>query len=531
MWKENCKNLNSNGITLIALVITIIVLLILAGVTIATLTGDNGILNQAGKAKDKTTEAESIERVQVEVVGSYGLDGTIDKDQLNKNLKNINGLTYNGNALSDSNKIADLPATVTLNGYDIVIDGNGNVSKKSTLADKSGANEPNVTNIAQKTYVTWTNNNGTYEINDTQTTQPSDWYDYENGQWANIKTAANGLTAYWVWIPRFEYIVPTSTKATQIDVKFISKSKITPDDGYTIHPAFTFNNQQLDGIWVAKFEASSNAPKTVADGGSNSPSYQVQVLPNASSWRTITTKNIFTVCRNIQSTSGVLAGSTNIDSHMMKNMEWGAVAILSQSKYGVFNPKSENGGQVWNNPYYQCKSYAFDNTKENDLDTSVSVSDNNIIKTGCAATTAGNDAGNTTSCDSYNTGNGPKASTTGTVYGVYDMAGGSLEYVAGCISGYENSKFGVTRGDSTYVDLYTNASNSSSDYPGAKIGDATAETKGWNGDCAYFPVSSYPVFIRGGAYDHGTIAGVFYFYINDGVDNYDHSFRPVWVAF
>ena len=119
----------SKGITLIALVITIIVLLILAGVTIATLTGDNGILNQAGKAKDKTTEAESIERVQVEVAGSYGIDGTIDKEQLNKNLKNINGLIYNGKALSDSNKIANLPATVTLNGYDIVINANGGVEK------------------------------------------------------------------------------------------------------------------------------------------------------------------------------------------------------------------------------------------------------------------------------------------------------------------------------------------------------------------------------------------------------------------
>ena len=116
---------NSKGITLIALVITIIILLILAGVTIATLTGDNGILTQAGKAKDKTTEAESIERVQVEVAGSYGIDGTIDKEQLNKNLKNINGLSYNGNPLSDRNKIANLPATVTLNGYYIVINANG----------------------------------------------------------------------------------------------------------------------------------------------------------------------------------------------------------------------------------------------------------------------------------------------------------------------------------------------------------------------------------------------------------------------
>ena len=44
----------SNGITLIALVITIIVLLILAGVTIATLTGDNGILGKANEAKTKS---------------------------------------------------------------------------------------------------------------------------------------------------------------------------------------------------------------------------------------------------------------------------------------------------------------------------------------------------------------------------------------------------------------------------------------------------------------------------------------------
>ena len=131
---------NSKGITLIALVITIIVLLILAGVTIATLTGDNGILNQAGKAKDKTTEAESIERVQVEVAGSYGIDGTIDKEQLNKNLKNINGLIYNGNALSDSNKIASLPATVTLNGYDIGIDANGGVEKIPEIIAKIRAN-------------------------------------------------------------------------------------------------------------------------------------------------------------------------------------------------------------------------------------------------------------------------------------------------------------------------------------------------------------------------------------------------------
>ena len=131
---------NSKGITLIALVITIIVLLILAGVTIATLTGDNGILTQAGKAKDKTTEAESIERVQVEVAGSYGLDGTIDKDQLNKNLGNIAGLKIGESNFGGENIVKELPATVTLNGYDIGIDANGGVEKIPEIIAKIRAN-------------------------------------------------------------------------------------------------------------------------------------------------------------------------------------------------------------------------------------------------------------------------------------------------------------------------------------------------------------------------------------------------------
>lgn len=131
---------NAKGITLIALVITIIVLLILAGVTIATLTGDNGILNQAGKAKDKTTEAESIERVQVEVAGSYGLDGTIDKDQLNKNLGNIAGLKIGESNFGGENIVKELPATVTLNGYDIVINANGGVGKIPEIIAKIRAN-------------------------------------------------------------------------------------------------------------------------------------------------------------------------------------------------------------------------------------------------------------------------------------------------------------------------------------------------------------------------------------------------------
>ena len=125
----------SNGITLIALVITIIVLLILAGVAIATLTGDNGILTQANNAKKQTTEAEALERVKAEVAGSYGTEGTIEVEQLNENLrKNIKGLMYNGKAITekgatDENRIESLPATVTFSGYDIVIN---NISRSKS---------------------------------------------------------------------------------------------------------------------------------------------------------------------------------------------------------------------------------------------------------------------------------------------------------------------------------------------------------------------------------------------------------------
>ena len=113
----------NKGITLIALVITIIVLLILAGVTIATLTGDNGILTKASQAKEEMSQASAEEKVGVEVLGSYGNDGNIDMDMLNKNLQNVENLTYNGEKLSSDNVISKLPVIVNVDGHDVLISG------------------------------------------------------------------------------------------------------------------------------------------------------------------------------------------------------------------------------------------------------------------------------------------------------------------------------------------------------------------------------------------------------------------------
>lgn len=87
---------NQKGITLIALVITIIVLLILAGVSIAMLTGQNGLLTKAGNAKTQTNEAEAKEAVQIAV-------GTI--------LANKNDPTYKGEDETGATKYNTIDTT------------------------------------------------------------------------------------------------------------------------------------------------------------------------------------------------------------------------------------------------------------------------------------------------------------------------------------------------------------------------------------------------------------------------------------
>ena len=442
------------------------------------LTGQNGILNRASEAKVQTEIASIKEQIQMDILEKQSKNqGNISDDILEEILEKYGTLSEENKVLITDEGNYKIKVSDIFNGTTVK-----DTPKEPVIEDNSGANSPNLNNIAQKTYVTWNlNEAGTkYEINDMQTTQPDNWCNYENGKWANIKTTneTEGLEAYWVWIPRFEYIVPTSKTATEIEVKFIKASQEEADEGYIIHPAFTDEGNggfgDLDGIWVAKFEAVSNTP-TATSGGGNTADLKVQVIPNKPSWRYIQTTNIFSVCTKMTNEGEVLAGST-VDSHMMKNTEWGAVAILSQSKYGVYNPESINGEkgnneyQVWNNPSSLYITGSVGSTKDDSRQTSV---------------------------EEYNSTNGPKASTTGTVYGVYDMAGGTWELVAACLSGKESTKFGVKLGDTKYVDLYTNSNDYAWNYDGTKEGDAIKETKGWNGDDSFVVGSVGPVFIRG----------------------------------
>lgn len=132
--------MKEKGITLIALVITIIVLLILAGITIATLTGQNGILTRAAESKKNTEKAQVEEYVKLAINNSYGESGKIEGDKLKENLEKIPGI--NKDNLPDNITDADFPLSFEVdNRYEVTIDKDGN----TTIIDKNEQNEGNQT--------------------------------------------------------------------------------------------------------------------------------------------------------------------------------------------------------------------------------------------------------------------------------------------------------------------------------------------------------------------------------------------------
>ena len=130
---------NTNGITLITLVITIIVLLILAGVSIAMLTGQNEILTQAQNAKTATEQASAKEKIELAVTGAIGQtkEGILTVENLKTELEN-----YKGTVEGDT-----FPVTVKVDGKNFLVNANGKVvsTENSTLGIVTGSEEKNTT--------------------------------------------------------------------------------------------------------------------------------------------------------------------------------------------------------------------------------------------------------------------------------------------------------------------------------------------------------------------------------------------------
>ena len=398
--------------------------------------------------------------------------------------------------------------------------------------------------------------------------EDSTWFNYDNKQWANAvlvketgtKTRAankvagttinpNDILAYFVWIPRYSYKVwqyegvadTVPDPPPSIDIKFVKKSvkEVAQGNGewYT-HPAFTFGDKELDGIWVGKFETSTDT----TDGCYTEPNatnctydkVSPRIVPTVDSLRNQTISNQFqtalkfaggTMTNNVISFDGstFYGLTTSTDSHIMKNSEWGAVAYLSHSKYGINTEVRKNNYRDSSSNYYRTS-------------------------TGCGADVANVNTSTvvTTCAIPYGTVSGEThtypQSTTGNISGVFDMSGGANEYVMGNYGNTpKNSGFAATwfttTGNSKYYNLYDSSTFTgtySTNYTLCTLatcgGHALNETKLWYSDFAYFVYSSNPWLYRGGA-GNSADAGTFYSRSSSGkAINYFYSWRGVLVA-
>ena len=335
---------SQKGITLINVVIMIILVLIISTAIIFGY-GEKGIVENVNNAVQRA----NVENIKVQIRTDIIEHQISNKQEISEEgLKNI--LKQYGE-LSNEENIID--KTLTIGGkYQIKVSEIINEVKKESENVQptftTVANPPDITNFNKNStyYVSWNLDNSPYIINDEtliSKNPPNNWYDYTEGvnHWANVKTIGGGNECYWVWIPRYAYKVPQRNGNEQkIEIKFLKDdTKVAWGESvelckeWLIHPAFTQSGNgglgELTGIWVAKFEASSNHPSVLEnpteeelkyDGGAEiDTDLKVRVKPNVISWRSITLGDCFTVCKNLTKIGNSLENTTNIDSHIMKN--------------------------------------------------------------------------------------------------------------------------------------------------------------------------------------------------------------------
>ena len=416
------------------------------------------------------------------------------------------------------------------------------IKEKSTVSslDTSGANAPVLASNMIPVYYDETS--GVWKKADKNNKDNNNrWYSYESsgeykGMWANAVTvkdtnrqtylnatpgttiSMNDINTMWVWIPRFNAVTPnnynggTKAKPNAIDVTYAKQNEPAID-------AFTFGNKELSGFWYGKFETghatlASNTTKNNL-GCTNeicNNANGIIIKPNVTSLQYNNLSNFFFASRSMEQTGNSFGFiKDEVDTHMSKNNEWGAVAYLTQSIYGRCTDSTT------------CAAVGINNNK-------------NTI-TGYGAPAGSNDSATN---GAYNTTLGKDASTTKNIYGIYDMAGGSYEFVMGIFadtngkprSGYtigSNSGFtgmlsdgttytGIAFPDSKYYNLYTGSSYT---------GHALTETQDWYGSFAFFADKSQPCFYRGGGYNMSLSAIIFNFIGSPGGGDKNLSSRFV----
>lgn len=402
--------------------------------------------------------------------------------------------------------------------------------------------------------VVWNETNSKWKV--VSASDPN-WYNYISGKiWANAimpdttSTTATfnlgdeieeaDLGSMFVWIPKYEYkinyftdaakTIPSETQTLYgtIEVNFIAPDITSASTNYVIHPSFmngTSNNfengewdSNISGFWMSKFEMSKEINESgtwemehisaSSSGDINVDNNTTRMVskPNKESWTHISIAKAFSSSKlstyNLTSTD-----AAKINSHLMKNSEWGAVAYLAYSSFGKNSQPNINSYMPGKTSL--CTGFG-----------------SNAVNSAQITNTTINDK------NRYNGQTGINASTTGNIYGIYDISGGASEFSAASMVG--GSALDSNSSSNKYYTMYTTGNMKNN----GKIGDATKETYNWDSNAVGnssnaidFNISDY--FLRGGGATNGNTAGrsgLFSFFTTNGNNSsYFRGFRTVLI--
>ena len=577
------------------------------------LTGENGILTQAQNAKDETEKASAFEEVQLEALGALDTDGKINVDRLIENIgKNLD----DAKATGLGNEVV-----VEYKGNKYLVEESGNV-----IYWEGGETKANAPKLAQGMIpVKYNVSSGNWVI---CSEDDPEWYSYteEDKKWANVmlcdgkydestevgtEVAEKDLGSMFVWIPRYAYKITEGYHKSSgaLDVKFVAGTSyaysdsegnikeakngneegVITDTGYTdyvVHPAFTDGNkynsfdngewrQEIEGIWVAKFDAGikttgDDTSEKVSSSNTANDLYYPIFKGRKFGYNYVTVSQCYDISQSLDDNGNPYGLNSLSNSHLMKNSEWGVVAYLSISKYG-YSEGSSSKEKAKNNvsiaDYNNVSASPVTNPNNTGKITAITgysatsgkAGQNVMAYTGESSLTDAVVGTNGTSyawnnCNSSSDeGNGTISSTTGNIYGVYDMGGGLAEYIATYVnSGSTNlATYGgsFVNGISNYLStaypynpVTTDYKDFNSGYNGTGwneiFGDAIWETSSGTGDGkAWFGQtleedgsSEEPFFPRGGYWNPTGRVGLCGLDDINGSAYYSCGFRSVLVV-
>ena len=520
----------SKGFTLIELLAVIVILAIIAVIATPIITG---IIEDSKKESFKRSAEGVVEATKFDIADkmtdsgyTYTLsDGKIVN--LNENVKISNSKGMNGSI--KYNKDGEVSYAIYNDKWCVIKKGK-DISLSNDI-DKCSLDNTYKEEILNGTYpvldekmiaITYTET-GIPKVAD----ESSEWYSYASRKWANAVVLVNNpsktynvgdeieesdIAAYFVWIPRYEYTLKgdfgvngeSKAKPGYVDIRFTNVSEESNGTAsytegnptnYRTQDAFKFGEENLSGIWVGKFETT---------GSADNPT----IKPGITSLRSQNVSTQFETAKKIG-----INNSLSLETSMMKNSEWNAVAILSQSIYG------------------RCPS---DSTCPE-----VSINNSSDFITGSSGGSP--TASNSSASYAYNTSEGQTASTTMNITGVYDMNGLAAEWVMGVLldsdgkprsgyseeynSGYNGKLYnggteiektdGKTLPESKYYDSFTiTGENTEVDLTTGCNGGkcyGTVEFGGWYDDYFGSIIPARPWLYRGGIYSYGASAGLWGF--------------------